>query len=550
MTTVFYKRIKPINTIIIIIILCIAIVIIITSYFIVYNNSKNILINSQIVQVDDQLNNLKIILKLVSPILGVGVEFMSKFSIYNSTITDYIKISGINDSSITEYITDMKPIYNISNIDRFRFEEKLSIVTAKNSTIVDILNDTIITAPQRDWYCPVIYTSPLNNNTFWIPGVDACNVQSFSTVIQKLYNASGIISSIRKQVVTNLNIIDFAINTPNGFVLVIFNPNTIFLPLKNNNIDTVLYYNDIEFYKTCTECKLDKIFLRSVSYGSDVLSFYLIFNNNYIDINIFYLILVAILFITILSIIFIIQINISINKYTDANEMLGYVNHEIRNPLNCIKGMIEVSLMDIENLGKESLPMVVEHLNISRNIVQLLSHIVNDVLDYQKLIDGKMLIINSSINMIEFEDILFKIISPKLSEKPELKYSFNNNGILFITADESRLIQILLNFLTNSIKFTDEGFVSITLEKYTTTTINDSLKFSVKDSGRGISLEDAKRIFEPYKQTGIIDSLRHGGIGLGLYLCKSLIELMNGKINFESEYSVGSTFYIIIPIIN
>lgn len=77
--------------------------------------------------------------------------------------------------------------------------------------------------------------------------------------------------------------------------------------------------------------------------------------------------------------------------------------------------------------------------------------------------------------------------------------------------------------------------------------IPNCIKFSVKDTGRGISQEDISKIFQPYKQTGIIDSLRHGGIGLGLYLCKTLIQLMKGDIGFESELDIGSTFWITLP---
>lgn len=536
------NKIQKSNKIYIGIIISIGIIITSLSFYFINANGREKLLNLQNKETDNQLDNLKIILKLIYPILNVGVIFMEKFTPFNSSLADFIKFSGINDSSIITYVSDLKPIYNISNNDRLLFEQQLSIITGKNSTIIDILpNGTLVPASKREWYCPVIYTSPLNNLTFWIPGLDSCNIPSLQPLLQELNNTNYIVSSTRTQLVTNLNLIDFAIKTPNGFLLITFNPNTLFKSLKNKNIDTILYYNNKEFYKTCNNCKTDSTFFRKLKYENDEISFNLIFNDTYIDINIFYLIFVAVLFIVILSIIFLIRINIGVNKYTDANEMLGYVNHEIRNPLNCIKGMIEISLIDIHE--KNDISSVVYNLNIAKNVVHLLSHIVNDVLDYQKLIDGKLLIIQTDIIIEDFEKILFNIISPKLWEKPLLEYKFiNNDNIRVINSDESRLIQILLNFLTNSIKFTEQGSVTVIIEK-----IQKSIKFSVKDTGRGISEDDISKIFQPYKQTGIIDSLRHGGIGLGLYLCKTLVQLMKGDIGFESKIGIGSTFWITIP---
>lgn len=547
MVSINYVRIKKSYLCLIISILVIGLVTIVVSYVIIRNNAYNQLINSQILKVDEQLTVLEIILKLIKPTLNISVEFMLKFSIYNSTINDYINFTGLNDSSITNYISDIKPFYNISNNDRFIFEQKLSTITNTNSTIIDMMyNGSFNTSPIRDWYCPVIYTSPLNSKTFWIPGLDACNFNTFKPILSKFNKTNIIVSSTRRQIITNLNLIDFAIQTDNGFSLLSFYPNNIFIPLKNSsNIDSIFLYNNNQFYKTCVSCKTDERFYRSTIYGNDKLSFYLIFNDNNLDLNTFYLILTLVLFIIILSISFIFQINIGINKYTDANDMLGYVNHEIRNPLNCIKGMIEISLIDIEQGSQDSLPIVKKHLEIAQNVVQLLNHIVNDVLDYQKLIEGKMIIINTTITVNNFQQILFNIISPKLSENPNIEYIFiNKSNINEFISDESRLIQILINFLTNSIKFTTSGTITLTISKH-----NNFIKFSVTDTGRGILTTDLNKIFQPYKQIGNIDSLRHGGIGLGLYLCKTLIQLMSGNIDFESQYGIGTTFWISIPIL-
>jgi signal transduction histidine kinase len=108
---------------------------------------------------------------------------------------------------------------------------------------------------------------------------------------------------------------------------------------------------------------------------------------------------------------------------------------------------------------------------------------------------------------------------------------------LFI--DEMRLKQILLNFLTNALKFTESGSITLKIEEF-----DQTMKFSVIDTGKGIPQNDKSKIFQPFNQINKEDASRHSGIGLGLYLCKMLSTCMNGKIGFESEFKKGSTFWV------
>jgi signal transduction histidine kinase len=231
-------------------------------------------------------------------------------------------------------------------------------------------------------------------------------------------------------------------------------------------------------------------------------------------------------------------------RYDLANEMLGYVNHEIRNPLNCIKGLLEITIQDLNILpGCE---VITSNLISAKNACDLLNHIVSDILDFKRMADGKLEVNKTTLETTVFLKNLYSIIKGKLSEKPKIEYKVENlNNISSFYSDYNRLVQILLNFLTNSIKFTESGTIKLIIEPWE---IN-KIKFSVQDTGLGIPVSQYKRMFKPFGQTISVDTFRFSGIGgsgLGLYLCKMLTGFLGGEIGFSSEVNVGSTFWIIL----
>lgn len=232
---------------------------------------------------------------------------------------------------------------------------------------------------------------------------------------------------------------------------------------------------------------------------------------------------------------------LNISKYNLASHMLGYVNHEIRNPLNAIIGLIDITETKLEEYAKNipDVKNIISNLNTANQSCLLLLHIVNDILDIRKIEKNKLQINKSYFKLSNLIYDIKKIISGKLQEKQTIEFITIFPDIE-IYSDKTRITQILLNFIVNSIKYTNYGFVELKILEFP-----QHIKFVVSDSGIGIENESKSKIFNPFEQLDGINS-RYGGVGLGLYLCKLLANLLDAEIGFESIRDVGSSFWIII----
>ena len=223
------------------------------------------------------------------------------------------------------------------------------------------------------------------------------------------------------------------------------------------------------------------------------------------------------------------------------NEFLANISHEIRTPLNAIIGFSELLKNDIED---EKHKNYIETINVSGN--SLLT-IINDILDLSKIEAGK---IEINYKPMKFSSI-FKEIEGIFRQK------LNSNNIEFVLdiqegfadnvlLDEVRIRQILLNLVGNAVKFTEKGYVKVSLKS--SSVYNDSsslhIRISVEDSGIGIPENEKESIFEAFKQVSGQSTEKFGGTGLGLFITKKLTETMNGKISVESEVGKGSIFQV------
>lgn len=219
---------------------------------------------------------------------------------------------------------------------------------------------------------------------------------------------------------------------------------------------------------------------------------------------------------------------------------LASMSHELRTPLNSIIGYTGILLMGMT--GKLNEEQVKQLTKVKNNAKHLLS-LINDILDISKIESGKIELAIEEFKVNDLINEIVEIIFPKASEK-NLKINVDLPEDIFIKTDKRRLKQVILNLASNAVNYTDEGSIDIKLQRVGT----DTVRISVKDTGIGIPEEDMKRLFQPFQQIDSSLTKKNKGTGLGLYLCRKLITLLNGKIYLISEVGVGSEFFVELPI--
>ncbi len=222
------------------------------------------------------------------------------------------------------------------------------------------------------------------------------------------------------------------------------------------------------------------------------------------------------------------------------SDFLSNMSHEIRSPMNAIVGLSE-SLLNDPNFDLESARADIKHISSAGNN---LLDIINNILDISKIESGKETLDLKEYSLGSIVMELSSIVEARIADRPiKLIMEVDNNIPSKLHGDSTKLFQVLLNILTNAVKYTEVGKIKLMV----TGDVKDdfvTLHFKISDTGYGIKKEDYDKLFEKFSRLDTATQNEIEGTGLGLVITKKYVDLMGGKIWFESEYEVGTTFFV------
>ena len=225
-------------------------------------------------------------------------------------------------------------------------------------------------------------------------------------------------------------------------------------------------------------------------------------------------------------------------------EFLATMSHEIRTPLNGIVPMLDLLL------HSRMAPDQQELVKTASASAQQLLRIVDDILDYSKLEADRLDLETTTFNLREVaESVITLMERPAEAKGLRLQLHIDQGVRLPVRGDPVRLRQVLSNLISNAVKFTERGGVSLAIRRLGESAAQHQLRFEVKDTGIGIDARAQDRLFQAFSQADASTTRLYGGTGLGLATCRRIVTLMGGRIGVDSEHGRGSTFWFEVPLL-
>jgi PAS domain S-box-containing protein len=227
------------------------------------------------------------------------------------------------------------------------------------------------------------------------------------------------------------------------------------------------------------------------------------------------------------------------------SRFLANMSHEIRTPMNGIMGFME--LLQRTDLSDEQQEFIRE----AKSASEVLLYVINDILDFSKIEAGKLTVEKTSFNTRNAIEDAVSIIMPKVNEKNlELHVNINSNVPEEVLGDSARLRQVINNLVSNAVKFTEKGEITVGVKSSESIDGKVRIDFKIQDTGIGIGAEVIGKLFKPFTQADSSITRRFGGTGLGLAISRELIRLMDGDISAQSTMGQGSifSFYILTEV--
>ena len=222
-------------------------------------------------------------------------------------------------------------------------------------------------------------------------------------------------------------------------------------------------------------------------------------------------------------------------------QFLANMSHEIRTPMNAVLGLTHL-------LHAGATPEQIERLDKINEAGRHLLSIINDILDLSKIEAGRLQLEQANFSLDAMLDHVRSLIS-SAAQKKGLRITVENDRVpQWLLGDATRLLQALLNYASNAVKFTERGMIALRAKLLEETEDGLQVRFEVQDTGIGIANDELSRLFHAFEQVDASTSRRYGGTGLGLVITRRLVELMGGDVGADCEPGVGSTFWLTVRL--